>query len=234
MKQYKISAETNIGKRDKNEDNFFCNGVYKNISDDNFSCNFCVSSYTLNLAAVFDGVRETGNGEMSSYLGVELLGQYMEAIVGRKSFPDPEEILNSINRYICLEAKKLLVKMKSRAVLWIYENNNARIFNLGARAYLYRNHLLEQVNEDRMTCCLGSDENGCILRPSDSGWFPVTEGDIFLLCNASLTALITDEEIADILGQNMELKEKRKLLLQKTMLTGGDDNVTIVLIESEE
>ena len=60
----------------------------------------------------------------------------------------------------------------------------------------------------------------------------VRAGDILLLCSDGLTTMITDEEIAQILDDEREdLPEAARKLVDAANDSGGEDNVTVILVQ---
>jgi serine/threonine protein phosphatase PrpC len=78
-----------------------------------------------------------------------------------------------------------------------------------------------------ITRVLGS---GGELRP-DIVEVPVEEGDRILICSDGLTSMVSDERIAEILGQNDEPPTAARLLVEAALASGGEDNVTVVVID---
>ena len=56
------------------------------------------------------------------------------------------------------------------------------------------------------------------------------EGDIYLLCSDGLCGPVSDEEIAEILSNNGDLKVASSRLIERANEHGGPDNVTSVLV----
>lgn len=63
----------------------------------------------------------------------------------------------------------------------------------------------------------------------DTGKFPLVNGDVLLLCTDGLTRVLSDSEIAQILGESRSGAEKAKKLVDTAMERGAPDNVTVVL-----
>lgn len=258
--QYQISAETNIGNfRTKNEDNFFCRDIYKNIGETVFVHDGFLSVDVLNVVGVFDGMGGLSNGEKASYIAVRVLGEYLKETRERGRFFEHQIVLSKINQCMCEEMSRSQKRMGSTAVIWSCQDRLACISNLGdSRGYIYRNGLLKQLSCDhteqqsmielqrelgltKMGTCLnynntltqhlGIAEEEFILEPAESGMIQVQEEDIFLLCSDGLTGELSDREIADILKLNTSLTEKKDLLIEKTLQVGGKDNITVVLIK---
>lgn len=57
------------------------------------------------------------------------------------------------------------------------------------------------------------------------------EGDILCACSDGLSGMITDEQIASVLIEEISIEEKGKKLICKANEAGGKDNITVVLAE---
>jgi serine/threonine protein phosphatase PrpC len=57
------------------------------------------------------------------------------------------------------------------------------------------------------------------------------EHDILLSCSDGLTDMICDDDIKELLNTELNLELKTKALVEKALLNGGNDNVTIQTIE---
>ncbi len=58
------------------------------------------------------------------------------------------------------------------------------------------------------------------------------DGDIFLLCSDGLSGKVSAHNIARVLGKPAEtLSEKARCLVQQALDAGGDDNITLILLE---
>lgn len=56
-------------------------------------------------------------------------------------------------------------------------------------------------------------------------------GDIILMCSDGLTNMVAEIDIAYILNENTDLKEKARRLVELANDNGGQDNITVVLIK---
>ena len=68
----------------------------------------------------------------------------------------------------------------------------------------------------------------------DSGIFPIFESDIILICTDGLTNMVTESEIANVIGEyqeNIEMAVVR--LVEIANQNGGRDNITVVLGKKE-
>ncbi len=75
-----------------------------------------------------------------------------------------------------------------------------------------------------LTRCLGCDRH-----EPDSGAFGLTEGDYVLLSSDGLHDLISDEQIAAFLSEDITLTEKLDRMLSACLQAGGRDNITAVI-----
>ncbi|MBK1727022.1 PP2C family protein-serine/threonine phosphatase [Halorhodospira neutriphila] len=61
---------------------------------------------------------------------------------------------------------------------------------------------------------------------------PRRAGDLYLLCSDGLTGAVEDAEIATILGAAAaSLEQRRDRLIQTALEAGGEDNVSVVLVQ---
>jgi serine/threonine protein phosphatase PrpC len=54
--------------------------------------------------------------------------------------------------------------------------------------------------------------------------------DQFLLCSDGLTDMITDDQIQDVMGADINIHRKAEELIETAKAAGGDDNITVVLV----
>jgi len=59
-------------------------------------------------------------------------------------------------------------------------------------------------------------------------------GDLWLLCTDGLSSMVSDEELARVLGSGKKLEKMADCLLKMALDAGGRDNVTLILHRSEE
>jgi len=56
-------------------------------------------------------------------------------------------------------------------------------------------------------------------------------GDRLLLCTDGLTSMVSDSLIQSILSQNNEVADTSKILIDAANTAGGDDNITVILLD---
>jgi serine/threonine protein phosphatase PrpC len=59
-------------------------------------------------------------------------------------------------------------------------------------------------------------------------------GDILLLCSDGLSGLVKDSVLEQVLSQDRDLEWKADELVRLALDAGGDDNITVVLLENRE
>jgi serine/threonine protein phosphatase PrpC len=57
-------------------------------------------------------------------------------------------------------------------------------------------------------------------------------GDIVLICSDGLNGMVPDARLCDILQAEEDLEQKADFLVHTALEAGGDDNVTVVLLEN--
>lgn len=64
---------------------------------------------------------------------------------------------------------------------------------------------------------------------ADIEWDKKQKNDIFLLCSDGLTDMITDEQIAEILKKEKDVKETANRLINIALAAGGKDNISVIV-----
>ncbi len=68
----------------------------------------------------------------------------------------------------------------------------------------------------------------------DTWSYPVRGGDVLLLCSDGLTAMLSEQQIREILGSTEGLARAADRLIHEANQAGGRDNITVVLFRVEE
>jgi len=130
----------------------------------------------------------------------------------------------------------------STLAILIYRDNKVHYAYAGdSRIYLFNNQKLQPLTRDHVsdstdlrnaevTVLIGKQKDirfGVSKNP-----LTVSENDLFLLCTDGLTDALSDDEISEVLSDpNMSPEHKCMLLNQKVIDKGGDDNVSVQIIE---
>ena len=130
------------------------------------------------------------------------------------------------------------------------------IFNIGdSRAYRFSMNTLKQITQDHsfvnelvlsgeitpeeaqthpkkniLTRSLGVDS------ATDPDFYEIKRdtGDILMLCSDGLTNMVSDDQIRNILNSQETLEQKADRLLEEALEAGGTDNISVLLIGSDE
>ena len=68
----------------------------------------------------------------------------------------------------------------------------------------------------------------------DTWSYPVRAADVILLCSDGLTSMISEAQIAGILGASPELRAAADRLIHDANAAGGRDNITVILFRVED
>ena len=104
---------------------------------------------------------------------------------------------------------------------WVEEQVQAGLISAGEARHHPRRNLLTRALTG------GTDP------VADLGWVPVAEGDKLLLCTDGLFGVLSDEQIAEILGNDQAGEDDTNVcdaLVHAANLGGGPDNITAILI----
>ncbi|MBO4836931.1 MAG: Stp1/IreP family PP2C-type Ser/Thr phosphatase [Clostridia bacterium] len=199
-----------------------------------------------------DGMGGHQAGEVASLLAAQVLSGSLEG----KS-PSREELLrgfHAANSAVYERQKKdtaLSGMGTTLTVLW-EDGDHVLLGHVGdSRAYLFRDGRLHQVSEDHslvgqmlregvideeqarrhplrnvITRAVGTEET---VRADVSEW-PLQPGEKWLLCSDGLTDMVEDAEIERTLG-SLPCSEAADRLISLALLSGGHDNVSVLLAE---
>ena len=233
-------AVTDVGsKRSMNQDFFYCNEN-------------AVGSFR-NLFIVADGMGGHKAGDHASKLCVES----MVDSVGKSSHKTPvtifEEAVDIANDkiYSAAKANAEFEGMGTTMVACTLFGETMYVANIGdSRLYLLRDGI-SQITDDHslveelvkqgnitesearvhpqkniITRALGTDGQ------VSADFFEVTvqKGDIVLLCSDGLSNMLDDEDMEYIVRHSDTLEEAGTVLVARANQSGGDDNITVVLV----
>lgn len=213
----------------------------------------------LHIIAVADGLGGHKAGEVASAFAVEELAQYFSMWGEENVFKhigDVEECILNINAHIknISENTPECAGMGTTLTVFITNGREGAVLHVGdSRAYLINNKI-KQVTKDHslvqfmidqgqityeeslthpqkniITRALGTEDGLEIDRYN----LNVTPKDIVLLCTDGLTNNLSDDEIFDIIKYNT-LEIARDALINAANANGGNDNITVVLLEVDD
>ncbi len=141
------------------------------------------------------------------------------------------------------------------------KNNKLWYSHVGdTRIYLLRDHSLVKISTDHSAIgfleesgrlseeeamrhprrneinkALGFEEDIAVIEDFiETGESPFLPGDTILLCSDGLTDMVNSSEITTVLNSDMSLSVKTKSLIDAANNAGGNDNITVVLIENNK
>ncbi len=209
----------------------------------------------LQLFAVADGMGGHSGGEVASALAIKTLEKIFEEKKFLKIKERMVQACNLANKAIFDQSRAVPELQGMGTTLtataidfpWLY------IGQVGdSRCYLFRDSRLYQITEDHsqfyellraglvdeieslgiqrnvITRSVGYEEQVKV----DVYSRLIQRGDRYLICSDGLSGMVSNEQIAQIL-QNFEIFDAVQKLIDLANFQGGEDNVTVVLIEVE-
>ena len=231
-------------------------GRVRNINEDNYA----VSEDTLfPFAMVADGIGCHKAGEKASLMAVETVcAELREKLRDDMDYVEAGEIVrrafieanSSIYTYSKLHYK--VMGMGTTATLAMLHSDKLITAHVGdSRVYIINNEGITQVTRDHsyvqelvtrgeitpeqakhhpnknyITRAMGAEEAIKV----DIGIRPYN-GEKVLLCSDGLTNMLDDEEILEIINKCEDLHTAAETLIEKANEAGGNDNITVVVLE---
>ncbi len=235
--RFEVFARSDVGKkRSNNQDSFLINE-------------------SLGVFAVADGMGGHSGGEVASALAVKTLEKIFKE---HKNSPVPERLENAVNfcNQVIFEqsqANAHLTGMGTTLTAVALDSEWLHIAQVGdSRCYLFRQGELYQITEDHsqvyelIKAGLISEANAPFVQKNvitrsvgyerlvrvDIFSRKVELGDRYLLCSDGLSGMVNNEQIAQVL-QNFSLAEATVNLVNLANLFGGEDNISVVLLEAK-
>ncbi|MCM1981473.1 Stp1/IreP family PP2C-type Ser/Thr phosphatase [Lyngbya confervoides] len=209
---------------------------------------------------VADGMGGHAGGQEASQIATQAIRQYLETSWGESVDPEAllREALVQANQSILENQKEHPERsdMGTTVVVVIFpENESPWCAHVGdSRLYRYRNEELVQLTEDHtwiaqaisagmldadqarehpwrhvLAQCLGREDLSRIdIQPID-----LQAGDRLLLCSDGLTEELSDDLILKYLNATVPLEEASETLVEAAKEEGGQDNITVILVESQ-
>lgn len=207
---------------------------------------------TLGLGIVADGMGGHECGEVASKIVVDCVREEVQGgtAVAKALVKAHHAVLDAAERGLgrCgMGSTAIVIKMDGHQfeVAWVGDSR-AYIWSGGRLTQLTRDHSLVQQLVDRgeisheqarthpqrnyITQAIGmlSLERLEVGRVQGR----LSPGQQVLLCTDGLNGEVSDAEIAEVLTQDLSEQKKVDLLIQKALLNGGSDNVTVLLVSA--
>ena len=207
------------------------------------------------LFAVADGMGGARGGEIASRVAATALGEAVDGTGEARVVA----LVQKANRQVFERAREDADAsgMGTTITVALVEDGVVAIGHVGdSRAYLIRDHKVEQLTEDHslvaelvrsgrlspeeaeihpqrsvITRALGTDPDVDV----DSFSVETRAGDVFLICSDGLTSMIDDETILGIVEPRRgDLSAAAKELIAAANRSGGEDNITVVALAFTE
>lgn len=241
-----------------NSDNVFQKDVIGNVrTAQEDSHDIAVLTPNGDVFVVCDGMGGHVGGKQASSIAVKSIIEHLK----KEKYDQPMQALNDALQFANMQilgyakAHPELRGMGTTACIVLLQDTEAYIAHVGdSRIYLYmgkeqqlhrvtKDHSYVQTlvdagqisdeeaehhpNKNRILKALGIKPElvpTCnVLRPKN--------GDCFLICSDGLNGMITDSTIEGVLKQNIPLADKGERLIQLALEAGGQDNITVELIQ---
>ncbi|AZK46993.1 Stp1/IreP family PP2C-type Ser/Thr phosphatase [Paenibacillus lentus] len=236
-------------------------GRVRPVNEDSARVSRLEQGYTLGIVA--DGMGGHQAGDTASQLAVETIIQDIDSLAPGLSLQACAEALkNAIlhaNEVIFRKASEHdeYHNMGTTVVAVLLSGQEGVVGHIGdSRAYQYRQEDLTLLTEDHslvnelvkskqiseeeasvhprrnvLTRALGTDSKVEV----DLDHIILESGDILLLCSDGLSNYVSTEQMTLTLGLNdLSLEDRANRLLQLALDAGGDDNITVALLEHQE
>jgi len=238
--------------RQNNEDMILLNGEY--YRDESATQQFRLPHTVRFKALVADGMGGTEGGEFASELALQDFEDFADAVPdGLSDFDLREAVTDWTNRthqHILQKGVEFPQYNQMGTTLTGLFGYGDRIYliNIGdSRTYCYRDHSLKQLSRDHSLRELHQDPTipsnliyNCLGGGAAEAFADLTNitdqvrpDDRYIICSDGLCDMISDNEIASIIGQAIEHAEEDKLtamLTEAAKAAGGKDNISILLL----
>ena len=207
---------------------------------------------------VADGMGGAAAGELASHIFADAAQEVFSAPGGRSETDTPERVKRAFilaNERILdhVEENKQHQGMACTAELIAFTPVSFVAGHMGdSRTYRFRNRRLKQLTRDH-SLVQDQVEQG-LINEAEARRSPyrniilravgtedqlaldlikgkINPGDTFLLCTDGLTSMADDPLIEEVLCWNMPVPQKIERLVDLAKSAGGDDNITVVLVE---
>ena len=242
-----------------NQDNLYINGRYMKENEiDKAFFEIQTEESDINIFAVSDGMGGESYGERCSLIAVSELRKIQNRLNVNIAKWDNivSKYINRVNDLICAMMRLYRCSSGTTLALMCTDGKYAKIYNIGdSRVYMLRKNELTQLTKDH-TIVQELISSGCLseseakTRPDrhkltqNLGIFPqerqiethihpiieLNKGDVFLLCSDGVTEMCDNSEIKEILSQQRDIIAIGNDLLKKSLEKGGQDNITIILV----
>ena len=207
-----------------------------------------------NLFIVADGMGGHQAGDYASRMAVELLLEEIRACDRHDPIIVLKECIETMNTRLwgLAQQESGLAGMGTTLVAAVLTGDTLHVANVGdsrlyvvdetihqitrdhslveemvAQGRLERDSLEYQAKKNVITRAIGVAES------VEADFYEVVlmPGERILMCSDGLSNMVSDQEMLDIVGLEISLKARTAALVEAANLSGGRDNITVILIE---
>lgn len=212
-----------------------------------------------NLYIIADGMGGCNAGEVASQYAIDSFLDYIQQEQNSHSEEDIPDLLAEAmaasNKavYEKSNSSREFAEMGTTLVVAAVQDGKIYVAYVGdSRAYLFRKKELNPLTTDHSYVMelvrLGSitkeeaanhPKRNIITRAvgireaveTDAIVEKAMKGDILLLCTDGLSGMLSDKEMADIIGKRISLEKKAQKLVEMANERGGYDNISLILVD---
>ena len=175
-------------------------------------------------AIVADGLGGHLGGEVASEMAVSHLGYLFE----QTELSDATAAIKWLEDQVIVENNSILLHAGKFEQI---TEDHSYVNELVKRGEISKEEAKHHPHKNIITRTLGVSKQAKI----DSSILKLLPTDMYLLCSDGLTNMLDDEKIKQILElPALSLQEKAEKLIEQANLAGGSDNITVLIIWSDE
>ncbi len=210
------------------------------------------------LFIVADGMGGHAAGEVASRIAIEAAVESLQKTGEGRIQGQLEQAIETANNAVRKAANEHREwhGMGTTLTLLLLQQQTAALAHVGdSRIYRWNNSKLQQLSDDHSLAAeqlrLGilsisevqaSGLGNILLQAVGLSptldiclkHFPVTPGEVFLICSDGLTNMLSDSEIEKVLQQDQSICHWTEELINQALAMGGKDNITIIIIKVDE
>ena len=244
----KYAVACNTGRvRKANQDNFWCNGMFLEETNNALPAVFtnvlyCADNPTL---AVFDGMGGEQKGETAAYIAASTYDVLQKDNLSLKDCDYLTKCARIINDEICrFGSSNGIRNVGCTGALISFSKNKVYIANIGDSPIIRADKsnvqkvsvdhvLMPEKKKSPLTQYLGVPKDEFIIEPH-TAQFPPVDGNRYLLCSDGVTDMVDYDEVKNILLSFSDVGEAAKALLKRALELGGVDNTTLIICEIQK
>lgn len=194
--------------------------------------------------SIIEYLESYSNGERLELLKQAVIFANNRIYSERKNLPQYSS-MSCVLTAVLVETESKRINMAHIGDTRLYQYTNGEIVKLSHDHSLvgYREEIGELTEEEAMKHpqrnVIGRDVGSQFLESSGNDYievesFPLIPNSILLLCSDGLCDMITSEQMRIELEKEIPIKEKVDNLINEANKAGGKDNITVVLVESND